>query len=301
MKHHGRTADRPEYAVPAVDRMLDIVEFLLEQTKPFGVTELARELKVPTNSVFRILKRLADRGYVEVDGETGGYRLGAGFFRLGMRLSTRYDLRLRARRHLEWLCGETGETVQIHIPSRGCVMVLDVVNAPVEFFLQIVPGSRLDYHCNAFGKCILAFMSESEVRAILPSRLRARTPNTVTSLSRLLEQLRGTRRTGLAYDWEEYAPGVFCIGAPVFDAGGRVVAGMGMTGLAGRFSRSARSRLESLVLRSAAGVSKDMGYRGRAFETFRKAGERGKRALGSVGAPGGQDDRAARSGGGQDA
>ncbi|HEY3321961.1 MAG TPA: IclR family transcriptional regulator [Planctomycetota bacterium] len=265
MKEKPDMLEKPEYAVPAVDRMLDIVEFLLEHPRPFGVTELARELEVPTNSVFRILRRLAERGYAEVDPESGGYRLGAGFFRLGMRLSTRYDLRLRARRHLEWLCQQTGETVQLHVRSNGHVMVLDVVNAPVEFFLQIVLGSRMDYHCNAFGKCILAFLDEEEVRKILPPRLPARTPNTITTLPRLFEDFAATRQTGLAYDWEEYAPGIICIGAPVFDVHGKVIAGAGMTGMAGRFDKSRRKTLEKLVLQAAARISQDMAYTGDFF------------------------------------
>jgi DNA-binding IclR family transcriptional regulator len=275
MRDKVELIEKPEYAVPAVDRMLDIVEFLLDHPRPFGVTELARVLEVPTNSVFRILKRLAERGYVELDPESGGYRLGAGFFRLGMRLSTRYDLRLRARRHLEWLCEQTGETVQLHVPSKGCVMVLDVVNAPVEFFLQIVPGSRMEWHCNAFGKCILAFMAEDEVREILPARLPARTPNTATTLPKLFEQLKAIRDTGLAYDWEEYATGIICIGAPVFDVNGRAIAGMGMTGMAGRFSQSEQKRLEGLVLHAAAGISVDMAYAG---DFFRKRGVEQKQA-----------------------
>ena len=57
----------PAYAAPAVDKALDILEFLAEQPRTFGINELARELNIPVNSVFRILKRLTERGYVELD------------------------------------------------------------------------------------------------------------------------------------------------------------------------------------------------------------------------------------------
>ncbi|MDD4871206.1 MAG: IclR family transcriptional regulator [Kiritimatiellae bacterium] len=253
------------YAVPAVDRMLDIVEYFLEHPTPVGITELARTLKIPTNSVFRILRRLADRGYAEIDAVTGGYQLGAGFFRLGMRLSTRYDLRLKARKHLEWLCQRTGETVQLHARNNGSVIVLDVVNPSVEFFMQIVVGSLLDYHCNAFGKCILAFLDDEEVGKILPPRLPARTANTITSMSKLLEDLDSIRKSGLGFDREEYMQGIFCIGAPVFDVNGKVVAGMGITGLAGRLTGDEKRHFGALVLQAAAMISKDMAYAGNLF------------------------------------
>jgi DNA-binding IclR family transcriptional regulator len=53
--------------------MLDVVEFLAGQQRPWGINELARELGITTNMVFRILRRLSERGYVETAGETGGY------------------------------------------------------------------------------------------------------------------------------------------------------------------------------------------------------------------------------------
>lgn len=269
-RNHGmkRKSEKAEYAVPAVDRMLDIAEFLLEHPEPTGITEVARALKIPTNSAFRILKKLADRKYAEVDTATGGYQLGSGFFRLGMRLSARYDLRIKARKHLEWLCHRTGDTVQLHARNNGSAIVMDVVNPSVEFFMQIVVGSQLDYHCNAFGKCILAFLDEEEVRRILPPRLPARTQNTITSLPKLLDELASVRTTGIGYDREEYVQGIYCVGSPVFDVSGRVIAGMGITGLAGRMDTEEKKHIEQLVLKAAAMTSKDMAYDGTRFREW---------------------------------
>ena len=64
-----------KYVVPAVEQMLDIVEHLAQNHRPYGITELARSLGISTNGVFRILKCLAKRGYAEVD-PAGGYQLG---------------------------------------------------------------------------------------------------------------------------------------------------------------------------------------------------------------------------------
>ena len=89
------------YSVPAVDRMLDIIEFLSLHKAACGITELSRALKINTNSIFRIMKRLVERGYVEIDGASGKYQLGTKFFTIGMRLYTRFELRQRARKHLE--------------------------------------------------------------------------------------------------------------------------------------------------------------------------------------------------------
>jgi len=258
--------------VPAVARMLDLVEFLAGSDRPYGINELARALRLPVNSVFRILNCLQARGFVESHAPAGGFQLGTGFFSLGMRLHARFDLRRRARHRLEALARDTGETAQLHIPDGRDLLVLDVAAPPAPFFLQVVPGTRLEYHAGAFGKAILAFLPEAEALRRLPRRLPAFTPNTLTDPRALLAELAAVRGTGLAYDREERVTGVYCIGAPVFDVNGAAVAGLGVTGLVSRFDAESRMRFEREVLACADEVSRDIGYRGDRYQRFRPAG-----------------------------
>ena len=264
--HRSKQNTKHEYAAPAVDRALDILEFLAEHPRPYGGTELSRILNIPTNTVFRILKRLTEREYTKQDSNSGGYTLGTRVFTLGMSLYTRFELRQRARNHLEWLCKETQETCQIQVPQGDQVLVLDTVNPETNFYLRIVPGSLLHYHPNAFGKVILAFMPEDEVKQILPPKLLGLTKNTITLRSDLMNQLEETRKTGFAYDNEEYTGGVYCIGSPVFDVEGKVVAGLGITCLASWFDeKTKKESYEKLVLECAFRISKDIGYLGKYF------------------------------------
>jgi len=253
------------YSVPAVDRMLDIIEFLSSSRTPSGITELSKELKINTNSIFRIMKRLVERGYVEVDSGSGKYQLSTKFFTIGMSLYTRFELRQSARKHLEWLSTETGETAQIQIPDGDRMLVMDTVVPHVSFFLQVIPGSRVYYHSNAFGKSVLAFMDENDVRAILPKNLPSLTKNTITDINVLISQLANVRKTGIAFDVEEYNYGVFCIGAPVFDIEGKSVAGLGMTGLTSRYHSSDSKKMIRAVLETARRVSAETGYEGDYF------------------------------------
>ena len=104
---------------------------------------------------------------------------------------------------------------------------------------------------------------------LIPERLQAFTPNTLTTRQALLKELKSARETGLTYDREERVVGVYCIGAPVFDVTGNAVAGLGITGLVSRFQAKACSQFETDVLACAENVSKDIGYRGDAFVRFR--------------------------------
>ena len=267
-----RTGRNGSEDVPAVARMLDLVGFLADRDRPYGINELARALELPVNSVFRILNCLEARGFVEIAAPGAGYRLGTGFFSLGMKLYARFDLRRRARPHLEALARATGETAQVHVLDGRDLLVLDVAAPPAPFFLQVVPGTRLEIHAGAFGKAILAFRPEGTVRRLLPERLPAFTPRTIVSRRALQAELARVRATGLAYDREERVTGVYCIGAPVFDVAGEAVAGLGVTGLVSRFDAKSRKRFERDVLACAEAVSRDVGYRGDRFRTFRARG-----------------------------
>lgn len=251
------------YSVPAVDAMLDIVEFMsMNQQANCGVTELSRELGLSTNLVFRIMRRLEERGYAERDGDSGVYSLSSGFFSLGMRLYNRFELRRVALEHLKKLSEALGETTQMHVLRGNKMMVLEVVTPPSDFFLQVIPGSRLNIHCNAYGKAVLAFMPEADAMALLPKKIERLTTTTIISRQALKKELEQVRKTGLAYDREEYNTGIFCVGAPVFDADGNAVAGLGVTGISSRFCEKRLPEAEKRVLECAANVSAEIGYNG---------------------------------------
>ncbi len=250
------------YAAPAVDGMLDILEFMSSRSGPFGVSELARSLGISNNLVFRVMKRLVERGYAEMEPETGAYHLGVKFYSLGMALASRFELRRRGRKHLEHLTGETGETCQVQVLDGHNMLVLDSVSPASDFFLQVVPGSRMYCHCNAFGKAVLAFKPEEFVREVISGELPKMTEHTISDYEKFRDELVEVRRIGLAFDREEYAAGVYCIVAPVFDVENNVVAGCGITGLASRFCPDLTAKLGRMVLDCAARISGDIGYNG---------------------------------------
>jgi DNA-binding IclR family transcriptional regulator len=253
------------YSAPAVDRTLDILEFMAVHPRPYGATELSRCLNIPINSVFRILKRLTQREYTVQDPFSDGYQLSTKVFSLGMSLYTRFELRQRARPHIEWLCRETEETCQLQIPHGDMMLVLDTVSPEVPYFLRVVPGGLVYYHPNAYGKAVLAFLSEDEIKKIVPPRLPALTPHTIVLRTELMKMLEDVKKTGLGYDNEEYNEGIRCIGAPVFDVEGRAVAGLGVSGLVSTFRNNRQATFEQLVLECAHRVSKDIGYSGDYF------------------------------------
>jgi len=261
--------EKNKYAAPALEQALKIIDFMSRDGAERGINEISRELGMSVNMAYRILIQLANYGYAEL-AATGKYRLSTRLFTIGMRLYSRFDLRIRSRPHLEKLCEDTGETCQIQVPDKDRMIVLDSITPNADFYLKTVPGSRVYYHANAFGKAVLAFMDESELDSIIPEKLPALTKNTITTRRKLLEELKKTRATGLAYDREEYLSGLYCIGAPVFDVNEKVVAGLGVTGIISRLSADRWRRYENQILKCAARVSMDIGYEGGLYDHLKK-------------------------------
>ena len=274
MKTLPKIREKNKYAAPALEQALKIIDFMSQDGLARGINEISRELGMSVNMAYRVLIQLTNYGYAELT-SAGKYRLSTKLFTIGMRLYSRFDLRARSRPHLEKLCESTGETCQIQIPDKERMIVLDCIAPNADFYLKTVPGSRVYYHANAFGKAILAFMDQSELNAIIPAKLPALTKNTITSRQKLMEKLNKTRETGLAYDREEYLAGFYCIGAPVFDVNAKVVAGLGITGIISRLTADRRRRYETLILNCAERVSRDIGYEGNIFERIISA-SRGK-------------------------
>jgi DNA-binding IclR family transcriptional regulator len=92
-------------------------------------------------------------------------------------------------------------------------------------------GKRMELHCTALGKVLLAWLPEEEARRILNERILARhNENTKASPRRLLEELQETRKRGYAVDDEEAEIGYRCLGAPVFDSNGEIAAAVSVSG-----------------------------------------------------------------------
>ena len=116
-------------------------------------------------------------------------------------------------------------------------------------------GRRAPLHCTA----LVAWEPEDWLTRFLRRRLRPCTPSPLTEAGDFRRELLKIRTTRYALDGEEFALGLKCVAAPLFDHSRRVVASIGIAGPAVRLSSERLPRLASLVRESAAGVSRALG------------------------------------------
>jgi DNA-binding IclR family transcriptional regulator len=245
--------DDRRYQVPGLERGLLILEYLDQHPAGRSMVEIARDLGLPKNAVFRITLTLLRGGYLERDLHTKRLFLGRKVLALGYgALGAGRGLVEQALPGMRALRDATRETVCVSVLVEGQGFVLEGMPGPHPFRCVVDPGMRQPLHASASCKAIVAHLPPAEVEALLAGvRLPRLTPSTLTQKAELLRHLAHVRQCGYATDCGEHIEGVNCIAAPIFDRHALPLASLTVTGPAGRLPQEAFSRLGPLVRQHA--------------------------------------------------
>ena len=250
-----------KYDAPAAAAVLDIMEYMTELKKAIGPTNLARKVGLTPNLTFRILNVLAEKGYVQKN-SSGHYSLTSSLYVLGMKLQNRFDLRTQARPFMAELANNTRESVQLQIPDGDMMLQLDFVPPPTPYYLVVTPGSRVYWHCNAYGKAVLAFLDKENADSVFALPRPVLTTHTHSSARTLKAELKEIRNTFSASEFEEYLQGIYCVASPVFDAAGYVIAAVGISGMTSRLQMDDLPELRRKIIDCARNISTAIGFDG---------------------------------------
>jgi len=252
-----------EPGVQSVDRALYILEALGRHGRLVSVTELSHELGIHKSTVFRLLNTLVQHRLAEQDPETQRYKLGLRILDLSNRLLSNLQVRTEAMPHLRELAQACGESVHLGVLNAGELVYIDKVEDTGAAPMYSKIGRRAPVHCTAMGKAMLAFLPIDEARTILEQQgLTRKTPNTICSLDQLLTALNDVRQQGFSFDDEEHEIGIRCVGAPILDHRGSVVAALSVSGPCLRITEALKTGLAEKVRQTGLAISARLGYDG---------------------------------------
>ena len=239
---------------------MSILNAFSSEDPELGVTELAERLGLHKSTVHRFMVNLNAAGLVERNPRTGRYRLGLRIFELGGLVMQQMNLWDEALPFLEGLVHDTGETGHLAVLDGGEAIYIERVEARRALRVPSAIGRGYPAHATNLGKVLLADLPGERVEAIVAERgLAAFTPHTITDLDLLTAELDRIRALGYAIDNEEYDEGLRCIGAPVRDHSGHVVAAVGIGGPVTRITPERVNELAELVMAAARGLSRRLG------------------------------------------
>ncbi|HDR15193.1 MAG TPA: IclR family transcriptional regulator [Desulfobacteraceae bacterium] len=247
------------YTVPAISRALDVLEFL--GTNPcVSFTEIHSSLGVPKSSIYQLLSTLESRGYVRRSGDGNRYELGLRLFELGNLSVSRLNVRSESLPVLRELAAATNQTVHIGILDGAEGVYLAKVESSRPIRIHSWEGKRIPLHSSSMGKVLLGWKPDDQTSDILADiDLPKNTEKTITDRDLLMAHLRTVRQKGWALDDQENEPDVRCLGAPVFDIEGSVIAAVSLSGSVTQMNDEALPGLLDSLLDGAKKISERLG------------------------------------------
>lgn len=217
--------------VPAVTRAFDILEYLQVRNSAVSLNDIASKLKIPRASAFRIMRALIERGYVARPRSDGLYVLGARFLALGGGLSSFSALNEIANPVMYELASISGQTVQLGVLFEYQIMYIGQIRVTDALTLVVPTYQPYPVNLSAGGKILVAHLDDQRRADFLANTvLASNTPRSIEDKAAFAAELKKVKRQGYAVDDEEFAQGIRCVAAPIFDHTGRNIASIGVTG-----------------------------------------------------------------------
>ena len=255
------THQRDRYLINSILRASSILRCFLGGKTSYRISELAIQLGLDRSTTYRLLLSLEKCGLVEKDKKTGEYSLGLGVFEIGNTYLRQMDFIQASKPVMVELAAKAQETVHLAVLSGMEIVYVDKVDSPRTLGVMSKIGQRGPLHSTALGKVLLAFQPEAESsRMIKQIKLKPFTANSISSRTKLMDELKKVRRQGYAFDFTESEQGVECIAAPIRNHLGNTIAALSISGPQRKINTPREKEFVSSVVKAAALVSSKLGY-----------------------------------------
>ncbi|MEV4001834.1 IclR family transcriptional regulator [Actinomadura sp. NPDC049753] len=243
--------NKPPYPLQSVDNALHLLQLLRDQGG-LRVSEAAAELGTARSTAHRLLAMLVYRGFAVQDANhtyLPGPALSASSLVGGPRMQR---LRRTLLPHMEYLCDRVDESVNLMVRVGTQTRFLATVESHQALHVGDRQGTILPAHLSSGGRALLAELDDAQLAELYlseeasphagPRPAGASTADggarlSTTEFQRLLEGLRGVRKSGYALNLEATEAGICAIGKCVVDKTGRVVGALSIAAPMPRFPR----------------------------------------------------------------
>ncbi|MFD1019837.1 IclR family transcriptional regulator [Thalassobacillus hwangdonensis] len=248
-----------EVTIRSVDRALTIIESFTHKDSELTLKQISIKTGIALTTVHRIMQTLLAKGFIELDQESGKYRLGVKFVRLGGIVIKRTDIVNNSYPWLKKLAQETELNVNLSVYDNQEALCLINIESFHHFGFEIKVGQRMPIYAGALSKAILAYLPEEELNS-LSNEFEAVTPLTISQKTQLQEEIQQIRTHGYAQSHGELALGAIAYAAPIFNHEGQIAAGIAISGPINFLPEHKRQQYIDALLRASSQISQEMGY-----------------------------------------
>jgi DNA-binding IclR family transcriptional regulator len=220
--------------------------------------ELSRRANLSKAAAHRLIKTLEDIGVVVRDSH-GAYRPGLVLAALSKNIAIGDLIRRASRDVLADLADRLRGIVHLGVLANGMVTYADRVGTATHVMVPSQIGARLEPYCSALGKALLSGLSDEQLDEYLSDgAFVAMTPQTLTDRRRLFAEITDIRLRGYAIDDREVYSTICCVGVPIVDPSGQVVAAISLADTAAHMSPTWKNEVSTALISTAALISRKL-------------------------------------------
>jgi len=244
-------------SAPGTERTLAILELLGRHRMGLSLTEIARDLDLPVNSVFRIAGTLHARGYLQRREDDKRFVLTNKLFDLSRPQVRDKSLVVCAMESLKWLRDETGETVQLLAGVNHKMTLLEQCISTQAIKVSGTVGLQVPMYSCAPGKAVLAHLPPQELEGFFAKvTLKQFTSTTLATREALEADLVRIRKRGYSLDQSEGLEGIQCVGAAIMDEYHYPVAAVTVMAPAFRLKRDRFEKVGRICIEAAENITR---------------------------------------------
>lgn len=205
----------PNYAVPAVEKALDVLELLSGSVNGMSMSEMVAALDRSMGELYRVVIYLERRGYLMRDRDSDRYALSLRLFEMSHRHPPAARLVKQAVPILENLAEETQQSCHLGVMHDDTVLILATGRSPMAMAYTVRIGAIFPVFETSSGTVIAAFLPDEQREALL-----ARQPT--KELPEIRDRIASVQACGYERHTSLAVAGIVNLSYPVFDHSGVV-------------------------------------------------------------------------------
>lgn len=246
------------YAVPALEKGLDILELLARSPNGLNLTTISAGLSRSTGEIYRILQYLEARDYIVRSRDSDSYSLSMRLFHLSHEHPPLRSLVASAVPVMEELAAAAGQSCHLAVLSRTNITIVAQIDSPLPIRYSVRLGAQFPATETSSGILLCAFLTDTARRTLFTQLAQVMDENSMRAFQAKLTEV-------TSHGYEERPslriPGIVNFSFAVRDRHGHVAAALTVPFLPQRSSYAQPDDVRAMVAAAAAKLSAAIGFR----------------------------------------
>jgi DNA-binding IclR family transcriptional regulator len=245
--------------VPPVERSIRLLRYISSGKPVSNRSEAARALEINRTTLNRLLTTLEGERFIEPL-QNGEFHIGTGLIALASERLFSADVVTISAPLLTKMAHDLGLSCHLGMLEGADVLYILRQTPNVLLVSNIRVGSKLPAYATTMGRILLSYLADDELENRFQHHIFTQfTSKTATSFHDLKLALTRDKLQGFSESESAYEAGIDSIAAPVFDASGKAIAAINVSGPEVNF-RQTRDFIRQTVIETAANISLRLGY-----------------------------------------